>query len=488
MQKPTINLTNLSRPIILSLLISLFWVIFLWNFWYRGVYALGINATAFLLLLLIFFNSLNKSAKLWRRENFVWLVPILFVVLSFGIYENPFIKVINILIIPALLAIFINYSLDKDRRARHWNLSFFFTLLARVFTPVAKLRASSIDIGQIIKLSPRQASVLKKIIWGLVLLTLMAFFVVIPLLGSADQDFALKLSSVFEWFANTISVNFLMKIFVFLILSLILYAIFLAWQKPIEYKEKEADATKMDSLVSGIVIGGILLLYLLFLWVQFARAWVNVLPTNFNDVEILVKSGFWQLMLLSCINIAIFFFVYRKTNSIVQFILSLFTIASLLLLASAGYRMFLYVVFYGFSYEKFYASYAVLYCAILFVYLMIKLFIRSRLEVIKFLVFLFLWMYGFVNIFPVEQFILRANLTLAQNTNSRINLHESSILSTDVLAYIEKHGDEAFMKINRHDNDEVAWQAWISSRVQTIKDKQWYEFNIVDIIYKLNKS
>ena len=110
------------------------------------------------------------------------------------------------------------------------------------------------------------------------------------------------------------------------------------------------------------------------------------------------------------------------------------------------------------------------------------------MDVIKFSFFLFLWMYGLINIFPVEQFILRANIILARNPNSRIDLSESKILSADVLSYIENNGDKDFMKINRHDDDPVDWQTWIEDRKQILGAKKWYEMNAVNIFYILNKN
>jgi len=486
---PILNFTKQAPQLILSILISLFWVLFLWNFWARGVYALGINGSIFLLWLLILFNGLDTKVRIFSVPSIAWSLPLLFMVLSFAVYENPFIKTVNILIMPILFSILINYNLAKDDKKKYWSLNFFFRLTARIFSPLTRLLAALGAYNQLIKLKPNHGKFFKKIIVGLLLLFLIITTLVGPLLASADPDFASRLNYIYQWLADIVSAELFAQIIVFAILSVLIYAVFLSWQKPVDYnapaKEKNDQA---DSIISGIVIGGLLFIYLLFLWVQLERLWVNALPVNFKDVEVLVKDGFWQLMFLSVLNIVIFLFTYRKTNFIVQVILAVFTIASLLLLAPAGYRMFLYVIFYGFSYEKFFASYTVLYCAIFFAYLIFKILGRHQVDVIKFSFFLFLWMYGLINIFPVEQFILRANIILARNPNSRIDLSESKILSADVLSYIENNGDKDFMKINRHDDDPVDWQTWIEDRKQILGAKKWYEMNAVNIFYILNKN
>lgn len=467
--------------------LALFWVIFLWNFWDQGPYALGINAAVFLAALLFFLIRTQADKRLFRKDNVSWLIPIILIVVSFAIYDNPFIKVFNILTLPVLATIFINYSFLENNQKKNWDISLFFALLAKLFRPFAELRKSAQAHNHIIQISNKPANVARKIILGLVAFILLAILVIIPLLSSADPEFAAKLGDFYKWITNLISVNLLMKIVFGYVLSLFLYGISLAWRKPLAIKSKETSGQKLDSIVAGIVVGGTLLIYVLFLWLQFERLWVNGLPTIFSEVEALVKSGFWQLIFLSVINIAIFFFSYQKTNKFVQGILMLFTLASLLLLSSAGYRMLLYVIFYGLSYEKFFASYTVLYCAILFIYLIVKIATQRKLNIIKFILFLFLWMFGVANILPVEQVVLRSNIALAQNENSRINLFESSILSPDVLSFVEQNGDQGFMKINRHNDKEVDWSGWLEAQTDIIKNKKWYELNLNNILYKLNK-
>lgn len=476
-----------SRWPIFSLSISLFWVIFLWNFWDDGIYALGINAGIFLCLLLIFFNNILGHKKLFIKINLAWLVPIIFIVGSFFIYDNPFIKIVSILTLPILVTIFINYSFLNSQQKEYWGISSFFTLLFRIFIPFTKLKKSAQAHDQIVKMNNKPVDILKKIILGLATFISLSMLIIIPLLSSADPEFASSLGSVYQWLTSVISVSLLLKIIFFYTFSLFLYAIFLAWQNTIDIKDKGESSKKIDSIVSAIVIGGILLLYLLFLWLQVERLWVNGLPTDFKAVEVLVKSGFWQLVFLSVINIVILFFIYKKTNKFVQGLLTFFTIASLLLLASAGYRMFLYIFFHGLSYEKFFAAYTVLYCAILFIYLIVIIATQSRLNIIKFVLFLFLWMYGVMSILPVEQIILRTNISLAKNVNSRINLNESTILSPDVLSYVEKYSGQDFMKINRDNDKVVDWTQWIEDNKNIINNKQWYELNLNNILYRLNQ-
>ena len=172
-----------------------------------------------------------------------------------------------------------------------------------------------------------------------------------------------------------------------------------------------------------------------------------------------------------------------------------FSAASLLLLVSAGYRMGLYVTYYGLSYEKFFASYTVVYSAILFIWLIGQLFKKTRANILKFAVFLFLWMYAVAAILPVEQFILRANVTLASMAESRVRLWELSMLSQDVLFLVKEYEQQGLLKRDSGNSDlekddqtkSDDWQPWMEKREREIFDKVWYERNFMNMIY-LGKS
>ena len=258
------------------------------------------------------------------------------------------------------------------------------------------------------------------------------------------------------------------KIIVFAVLSIGVLTSLVAWGRP-QVIANTATGANRDIVITGIVLGGIFVVYLLFLWIQFDRLWVGQLPFDFKETENLVKGGFWQLLFLSLVNLAIFFFLYRKTSSLGQKLLGLFSLASFLLLVSSAHRMMLYVTHYGFSYEKFYASYTVLFCAILFFWLISRLFVSKKSNVVKFLAFQFLWMFALISLFPVELFILRSNMALVTRLDSKINLFEMTMLSPDVLTQIKKYQEEEKMG---------DWNPWIEKQEKRIRDKKWYEYTL----------
>ncbi|MFA4872643.1 MAG: DUF4153 domain-containing protein [Patescibacteria group bacterium] len=493
---PTEHPESLNRDLALRLILcaglAIFWVVFLWNFWSKGVYALGFNAFIFLVLFLGLFVWVLRKEGHFGKNDLAWLIPFTLIVLSFALYDNPFLKIFSLMVLPAGFAIFYNQAFLPDKESKYWDIEYVLRIISRFFSFLLQIgKSATLYLNLIVPTGSAKKRIAVRVTAGLVLFLVIALTVFIPLLSSADAVFAERMKGIYDWFKEIISVPFMYKLLVGIALSILFSSVLAAWSGPFDYGKKEKQDKPIDSIVAGIVLGGILCLYALFLWVQVKRLWVGDLPFDFKETEHLVKSGFWQLLFLSVINILIYFFAYRKTSPIVQKILAAFTAASLLLLVSAGYRMGLYVTYYGFSYEKFFAAYTVLYCAIVFVWLITRLFIAQRSNILKFLVVLFIWMYAAVTVLPVEQFILRANVALSGIENSRIRLYELTMLSPDVLSLVKRYEQQGALKEKadyleregKNKSEEAFdWTPWIERQEKRVAEKVWYEMNIMNLM------
>lgn len=133
-QAPDTLTKSIVVQLILSSAISLFWVIFLWNFWSKGVYALGINVFIFLALLItLFVWALYKQEKIIAGD-LIWLMPIFLIALSFALYDNPFLKIISIIIFPIIFAFSYNQANIENKNLMHWNIIFLIKILGRILT------------------------------------------------------------------------------------------------------------------------------------------------------------------------------------------------------------------------------------------------------------------------------------------------------------------------------------------------------------------
>ena len=420
-----------------------------------------------LAFLAVFFLATGANAF---RKNYFWVMPIVLIAVSFALWENPFLKVINFIILPFLLSIFFAYALSAKRQL---NFNFMVLgVLERVLLLVKIPEAVKMVFGMG-NFKNVKAKLISRIVLGVVLFLLVAVLVIIPLLSAADPEFAKIMQGIFDWIKKVLSFRYFNRIIFALASAIVAISYFLSFDKKEELmmteNDEDKETKKLDPIVSGIVLGGVLLIYLLFLYTQLAKLWVSQLPINFRETEHLVKSGFWQLFTLSIINIVFFFVYFKKTNRAIQNILKLFMVASLLLLFSAAQRMFLYAFYYGLSYEKFFASYSVVYFILVFVWLFYQLFRNKNGQIFKFLVYSLLWMYAVLTIMPVERIVFSTNVKLSNHSDSRIKLNELQMLSYDVMPMAVAH--------NKDEKWQQDWCSWGYYEIKKVKDKRWYEKN-----------
>jgi hypothetical protein len=479
-----------------SLAASVFWVVALWNFWERGPMALGLNASIYLggLFALFLWSAHRRGISL--RRTWVWSVPLGLIILSFFLYNNPFLKMVSLLILPPLFALFYIYAHREGQTEPHWSWSYLTKSLGRALSAVAWLGQSARAHARLlaVKRTPDRGRLALRIVVGLMLLALISLTVVIPLLASADSQFAEAVRGLTDWLQaiiERIELTTVAKIVWAAIFSVVTMAALLAWGRTFAYQDPN-QPSPVDSVIAGIVLAGLLALYLLFLGIQVQRLAVTGLPYDFNETVALVKSGFWQLLSLSVLNIILYFTIFRRTGRTVQRLLTAFTLSSLLLLLSAAHRMGLYVIFHGFSYEKLFATYTVIYCAAVFVWLIRGLFSPVRHNVVRFMCLLFLWMFAVATVLPIEQLILRSNVALAQMPGSRVRLYELTMLSPDVLNTVERFQATGRLTENAYYHDqqrrsnpsqagvEPDWSWWVRSRREQVRAKAWYEKTLVD--------
>jgi hypothetical protein len=322
----------------------------------------------------------------------------------------------------------------------------------------------------------QDATLNKRIIKGVVLLIPVALLVLV-LLSSADENFSNLISSSFVSLITALNLSIIAKVICIFMLAVILLACLHAWKTPFEYTENKL-LVALDNVVIGIVMGGILFIYCLFLWLQLDYLMMDSLPENFSTTEKIVKSGFWQLFFLSILNTGLFFAVYKNTGAAAQVILRVFIIASGLLLLSAAWRMGMYVYWYGFSYEKFFAIYTTLFALLVFLYLVIASFSKARKDVFKFIAFAALWSFSVATVTPVERIIFDTNVALAQQSGSRVQLYELQQMSADILGEVRTLLEQESVKPTLTKEQFGGWSRWLVLQERDNCNRVWYESNL----------
>ncbi len=445
-----------------------------WNFWSQGVYALGFNTTLFWLGLGALFWSNNPQTSL--KKDWVWITPLFLMALSFSLFENPWLKVISCFILPSATAIFYAYSQLINATKHYWGFSLLGSIIKRSVSPFKQL-VSAINFSKKLLISSfRQQenhTINKRIFLGIALLIPIAMLVLV-LLSSADSNFNQLVTTLFSQFFKSINFSIFAKLFLIIVLSLLLLAALHTFKDPYEITESKLKIA-LDDVVVGIVMGGILIIYVLFLWLQLDYLVLDTLPQDFRKTEKIVKSGFWQLFFLSILNTALFLMVYKNTGAVAQIILRIFIAASGLLLLSAAWRMGMYVFWYGFSYEKFFASYTTFFALGVFIYLLLASFAKKRKDVFRIIAFAALWVYAIATVMPIEKIIFHSNVQLSQLSNSRIDLNHLKDLSLDIIGDVRTHFSSELVPTIL---PAKTWYDWLYRLERKRCHQAWYENNI----------
>ncbi|PWQ97781.1 DUF4153 domain-containing protein [Leucothrix arctica] len=456
--------------------LAVFAVLGHWGFWSEGVFALGFNTTAFW----VGFGALlwvNNPSLSWKKD-WVWLVPLALMALSFSLFENPWLKVISCVVLPISAGTFYAYSQLINAQQSFWGLQLVRALLKRCLTPMRHISAAfHFCRGRVAFVAFQQDHNLnKRIFTGLGLLAPLALLVLI-LLGSADDNFAELTVNAFTNFFGALNLTMIAKVLCIFIMCVLLFAGLYAWKTKFEFTEEKV-VISLDDVVVGIVMGGVLVIYCLFLWLQLDYLLIGSLPENFTATEKIVKSGFWQLFFLTILNTGLFFAVYKNTGAAAQVILRVFIVASGLLLLSAAWRMGLYVYWYGFSYEKYFASYTSLFALLVFIYLLAASFSKTRKDVFKFIAFAALWSYSVATVTPVERIIFNSNVALSQLSDSRVGLYELRQMSADIVGDVKSLVSDDNLAGRLSATEVQNWTSWIYNQERKHCGRAWYESNV----------
>lgn len=465
---------------VFSAALALFAVVFLWGFWSKGPESLGLNFFVFSAAFIIFLVYSLAKEKNYGRKDLFWIMPFLLISLSFFLYNNLFTKSINFFVMPWLFIFFLALAFMADKDGWIWGRALFFRVFMRVLSFFDKINDACVCYFRLVKIKNHEkSSLLLRVLIGIIFFILIASGIILPLLSSVDPIFALKVKKFYELLPKFFTPDLIGKVVVFIVLAVFFLASILAWWKRYSFEDKkEAGKKGPDVVVTTIIVGGVFLIYLLFIAIQLKRLWLGNLPIDFSETVNLVKSGFWQLFFLSIVNVLIFLSSFRQINKSFQVLLGLFTASSLLLLFSSAWRMYLYVYNYGFSYEKFYSSYTVLYSFLVFAILLASFAFKQKLNFLKIFAFTFLWLYSLTTVLPLEHFILSANLKLKERPESRIRIAELAMLSPDVLGAVK-------IEVLPSGVEAEIWRNWVAESERSIANKKWYEFCLLDIKSKI---
>ena len=276
----------------------------------------------------------------------------LFLGLTFALGSNWYFRLWNLLALLVLLplhALSVTGRLPWWRPAMLWErLRLLFRgLFGRLSAPFAVLTA-----GKRAKDSRRAWTVAAGVCGALALVALL-----LPVLASADALFA----AATEGLRSFIRLHFttaLWELLWGLVLTPFVFGLLVSLRGP--GPDTAAKAPKTDSLAFVLVLAALNLLYLLFLGVQSAGLFggPDYLAARGISYADWARSGFFQMVGVTILNLSVLLsaltFSRREGRAwkALRLLSALLAVESLVLLASACWRMTLYVSAYGLSFKR----------------------------------------------------------------------------------------------------------------------------------------
>ena len=302
---------------------------------------------AFWLVTLGVFVALNWKRVISNKTVIALIVPVL-ALCGLAPWNHLEMELLEwtMVVIPALLLI-IGVFTTQGISCKHEGKAVLGVLRAVFVKPFTAIGAYFCAFSGLLRAKGKDSA---KHGWIGVAIGLPLMVIVLALLSSADAGMQKLLGglfvqvSIWDWF---------WRVFVVLVSSMLIYSLFynLTWGKPDADLLPAKQNWKLAGV--GVVIGLLLLAYALFTYVQFTYLFGKTLPLEFTYSEY-ARAGFDQFLVVTLINFTVLgvSLVRSEPGRAIKALQTLLIVASLIVLASAGWRMLLYIGAYGLTIRR----------------------------------------------------------------------------------------------------------------------------------------
>ena len=307
-----------------------------------------------------------KHKKVENKKAFVFAIPIILLSVTYFIYHNTLFQTINVLIIVALTMIMCIYATRLHVKIQEFLIKII-ELLAGSFESISDVIDSLKNkFKKKEDIENEKSAKLKQGIKSFVY-AIPVILIVFILLMSADSVFANIFEGIFGEFQNIFMaenfVMFCLRLCIIMIFFFIFSGFFVNLLKKDTMFNSESEEKITEVHVEKMTINMILtilnIFYLIFSIIQFTSLFSNM-NTNDLDYATYARQGFFQLMIISFINIVMIILAKVNKGNITNYTkgMSILTLLfTIVILLSAFFRMNLYEKAYGYTYLRLFVYY-----------------------------------------------------------------------------------------------------------------------------------
>ncbi|MDQ0048586.1 hypothetical protein J2T18_002886 [Paenibacillus polymyxa] len=489
------NGTSLPKASILSAFAGAIGLALVHQYLFYG-HGLGVSMPIFVIVFYAYMYAFNRV----RFQPRSWIGRLLFVIifmlaLTYVLFNNPILYVLNALAIPALISVHMVLLFGEKRHGwsepgiigqalSHW----FYQNFRHIVTPFRMVKTVALR-----NVKDERKRVLGKVIIGL-LIALPLLFIIISLLASADGMFEKLLSGIPDWIGTLSFGSGMLRLIWTCFFTFCFFCYLWGFVQPAprntqrETKSStvpyhEPVAIKFDPVITATVLIVMNLVYVVFVVLQFGYlfgAWEGALPEGTSYAEY-ARRGFGELVMVTGINFVLMISVLKWTefgSSIVQKmnsgLLYILVGCSGVMLYSGYTRLVMYEEAYGYTYTRYLVHAFMIFLGLLLLIAAVRIHVR-QLPLAKYYIVLALVAYVVVNYVGIDIRIAENNLE-RYRTTSVIDKEYLSELSADAIPLLidfsrKEHGslDEFLQaRLTSMTREESAWPEfnWAKYRAQ----------------------
>ena len=366
--------------------------------------SLGINVILFTLPLLVFlyrYLKLNKLIK--NKKGLLFFIPIIILSSMYFIYDNIF-NEFNVIVIPLLYILMFIYTVNKPKELEVLFKNVFLLVLKPIEFIGDTVKASLKYYDSKMKLSLETKKKIKS-----VLIIIPVVIAIVLLLCMADEVFANMFSGLVNLFKDFSLGSLIKRIIIMIILFIYLNASLLVVLNELKNDKESSLKIKTDVFTMKVLITVLNIIYLVFDIIQIKSLFMHSVATNINYAEY-ARSGFFELMIISVINLVIILLVKKsKKNNYNKVMSILMVVFTLIIIISSFYRMNLYEQAYGYTLLRL-GVYVTLFTEVVLLIPTVMYILKDKMNVLNYYVIIITVVYTFINLFSVDTIIARRNI------------------------------------------------------------------------------
>ncbi|MDQ0492478.1 DUF4153 domain-containing protein [Paenibacillus brasilensis] len=487
--------TSLPEPSFLSAFAGAIVLALVHQYLFYG-HGLGVSMPIFVIVFYAYMYVFNRD----RIQLGSWIgrllsVTIIMLALTYALFNNPVLYVLNALAIPALISVHMVLLLGEKRYGwsepgmigqalSHW----FYQNMRHIVTPFRMFKRAAFR-----NVKDERKRVLGKVMIGL-LIALPLLFIIVSLLASADGMFEELLSGIPAWIGTWSFGSGMLRLIWTCFFTFCFFCYLWGFVQPAPRQTEreiqsstvpyhEPVAIKFDPVITATVLIVMNLVYVVFVVLQFGYlfgAWEGALPEGTSYAEY-ARRGFGELVMVTGINFVLMISVLKWTefsSSLLQKInsglLYILVGCSGVMLYSGYTRLVMYEEAYGYTYTRYLVHAFMIFLGLLLLIAAVRIQIR-QLPLAKYYIVLALVAYVVVNYVGIDVRIAENNLE-RYRTTSVIDKEYLSGLSADAIPLLiefsrKEHGamDESLQgRLISMTREETAWPAfnWATYRAR----------------------